>query len=39
MPNGVYSLEVDPNVGCLSQPYLFVKDNQVIKILQIKISN
>ncbi|MFP7291525.1 toxin Cry1Ac domain D-VI-related protein [Enterococcus hirae] len=32
MPNGVYSLEVDPNVGYLSQPYLFVKDNQVIKI-------
>ncbi|MFQ6835536.1 MAG: toxin Cry1Ac domain D-VI-related protein [Enterococcus faecalis] len=32
MPNGVYSLELDSNVGYISQPYLFVKDNQVINI-------
>ncbi|EPH85028.1 putative mucin/carbohydrate-binding domain-containing protein [Enterococcus faecalis] len=32
MPNGVYSLELDSNVGYISQPYLFVKDNQVIKV-------
>lgn len=32
MPNGVYSLELDSNVGYLSQLYLFVKDNQVINI-------
>jgi len=32
MPNGVYSLELDSNVGYISQPYLFVKDNQAIKI-------
>lgn len=32
MPNGVYSLELDTNVGYISQPYLFVKDNQTINI-------
>lgn len=32
MPNGVYSLELDSNVGYLSRSYLFVKDNQVINI-------
>lgn len=32
MPNGVYSLELDSNVGYVSQPYLFVKDNRVIDI-------
>ena len=32
MPNGVYSLELDSNVGYLSQTYLFVKDNQVTNI-------
>ncbi|EMF0203395.1 viral enhancin protein, partial [Enterococcus hirae] len=32
MPNGVYSLEIDTNVGYISQPYLFVKDNQVIEV-------
>ncbi|MEC5317305.1 toxin Cry1Ac domain D-VI-related protein [Enterococcus casseliflavus] len=32
MPNGVYSLELDSNVGYVSQPYLFVKDNRTINI-------
>ena len=32
MPNGVYSLELDSNVGYISQPYLFVKDNQIITV-------